>query len=281
MSLAKYCYFNGSVVEFDAVKINPYDLGFMRGYGIFDAMRTTDGKLFCLDEHWNKFENSAQELSLNLTITKDEFEKIVLELGERNNLKELAIKTILTGGVPLKGLLRSDKSTFLILVDDLNSLVVSDDAYVQGWKIISLEHQRFLPEIKTLNYLFPIKNQDKKIENDAQEILYTKNDYILECSTSNIFMLKDEVLITPKDDIFQGTVRNLVLAIARKNDIKVEERSISKEEFFKADEVFLSATYKKIIPVVQVDDQVIGSGEIGEKTKELMLLLNDFMKNYS
>lgn len=281
MSLAKCCYFNGSIVEFDAVKINPYDLGFMRGYGIFDAMRTAGGKLFCLDEHWNKFENSAQELNLNLTITKDEFEKIVLELGERNNLKELAIKTILTGGVPPKGLLRSDKSTFLILVDDLNSLVVSDDAYVQGWKIISLEHQRFLPEIKTLNYLFPIKNQDKKIESDAQEILYTKDDHILECSTSNIFMLKDEVLITPKDDIFQGTVRNLVLAIARKNGIKVEERSISKEEFFKADEVFLSATYKKIIPVVQVDDQVIGSGEIGEKTKELMLLLNDFMKNYS
>lgn len=277
----RFCYYNGAIVELGEVKISPYDLGFMRGYGIFDAMRTINGTLFCFDEHWDKFEKSAQDLGLRLPITKDDFREAVDVLLKKNNLNEGAIKTILTGGESDNGFNKLENSTLLILVDDLNKFLVVPEFYEKGWKIIFLESQRFLPEIKTLNYLIPIKNQDNKIARGAQEIVYKKDGKILECSTSNIFMVKDGVVVTPREDIFLGTVRNLVVKIARNNGFEVEERDITMDEFLLADEVFLTATYKKIIPVVDVDGTMVKNGQVGEKTKELMRLLNEFIENYS
>ncbi|MFA6183642.1 MAG: aminotransferase class IV [Parcubacteria group bacterium] len=277
----KYCYYDGEIILIDDVKINPYDIGFMRGYGIFDAMRTTKKVLFCLDEHWNKFEKSAQELDLNIPISKSEFKNIVAILLEKNDLKEAAVKTILTGGKSENGFNKSEKSTILILVDDLDKFTLPEESYEKGWKLISLEYQRHLPKIKTLDYLIPIKNQKEKIKNNAQEIVYKKDGNILECSTSNIFIIRNGTIITPKKNIFLGTIRNLVIDIAEKNGFEVLERNVSVEEFLSAEEIFLTATYKKIMPITNVDGTSVNEGKIGKKTKKLMKLLDEFIKNYS
>ena len=276
-----YCYWNGEFVEVDEIKISPYDLGFMRGYGIFDAMRTKNKKLFCFDEHWDKFEKSATELDLKIGISKEEYKNAVSVLLEKNNLKEAAVKTILTGGESENGFYKSDDVTFLILVDDLEKLSFSNDIYENGWKLISLEFKRYLPEIKTLNYLFPIKNQKEKVNNNAQEIVYKKDGNILECSTSNLFIVREGKIITPLNNVFLGTIRNLVIKLAKDNDFEIEERDVSVEEFFSAQEVFITATYKKIIPIVNVDGVLIGEGKVGDKTKKLMNLLDEFIKNYA
>ncbi|HBI16609.1 MAG: hypothetical protein UR60_C0001G0009 [Candidatus Moranbacteria bacterium GW2011_GWF2_34_56] len=276
-----YCYWNGEFAKVDEIKISPYDLGFMRGYGIFDAMRTKNKKLFCFDEHWDKFEKSATELDLKIGISKEEYKNAVSVLLEKNNLKEAAVKTILTGGESENGFYKSDDVTFLILVDDLEKLSFSNDIYENGWKLISLEFKRYLPEIKTLNYLFPIKNQKEKVNNNAQEIVYKKDGNILECSTSNLFIVREGKIITPLNNVFLGTIRNLVIKLAKDNDFEIEERDVSVEEFFSAQEVFITATYKKIIPIVNVDGVLIGEGKVGDKTKKLMNLLDEFIKNYA
>lgn len=277
----EFCYFNGETVRFSDIKISPYDLAFVRGYGIFDAMRTVNGIPFCFNEHWEKFKKSAQELDLMLPIDEGEFRGIIKELQEKNNLKDIAIKTILTGGESENGFNRSDKPTFLILVSDLKNLIIPDNQYEKGWKLVSLDYQRCLPEIKNLNYLIPLKNQKIKIDAGAQEIVYKSNGNVLECSTSNIFAIKDGVIIAPKNNIFLGTTRNLVIDLALKDKFRVVERDLSVEEFFGADEVFLTATYKKIMPVVMVDGKKIGDGKVGNLTKKLIDVLDEFIKNYS
>ena len=278
----KYCYYDGKVVELNEVKISPYDLGFMRGYGIFDAMRTANGALFCFNEHWNKFEKSTRELGLKIPISQEEFKNVVDVLLEKNNLKEAAIKTILTGGKSDNGFYKSeDKETFLILVDDLDKFAVAEEFYKKGWKLISLEYQRYLPEIKSLNYLAPIKNQKEKTNSNAQEIVYKKDGNILECSTSNLFIVKDGIIVTPQKNIFLGTVRNLVIDIAKSNNFILEERNIAIDELLSAEEVFVTATYKKIVPVINVDNVMIGNGKVGDVTNKLIELLNELIKNYA
>ncbi|KKP67740.1 MAG: Aminotransferase class IV [Candidatus Moranbacteria bacterium GW2011_GWE1_35_17] len=278
----KYCYYDGKVVELNEVKISPYDLGFMRGYGIFDAMRTANRALFCFNEHWNKFEKSTRELGLKIPISQEEFKNVVDVLLEKNNLKEAAIKTILTGGKSDNGFYKSeDKETFLILVDDLDKFAVAEEFYKKGWKLISLEYQRYLPEIKSLNYLAPIKNQKEKTNSNAQEIVYKKDGNILECSTSNLFIVKDGIIVTPQKNIFLGTVRNLVIDIAKSNNFILEERNIAIDELLSAEEVFVTATYKKIVPVINVDNVMIGNGKVGDVTNKLIELLNELIKNYA
>jgi D-amino acid aminotransferase len=277
----KYCYWNGKLVYLDEVKISPYDLGFVRGYGIFDAMRTANGKLFCFSQHWKKIKKSANELEIKLPIGKNKFKKAGEVLLEKNKIKEGAVKTILTAGKSENGFIRGDGSTLIILVDELKNFLMADDFYKNGCKLITLNFQRQWPEIKNLNYLIPIKNQKEKIKNNAQEILYKKNGKILECSTSNIFIVKNNVIITPKKNIFLGTMRDLVIDLAQKNNFKVREQAINESDLFLAEEVFLTATYKKIVPVVNVDGGIIGKGRVGFQTKKLMQLLDNFIKDWS
>jgi len=276
-----FCYFNGETVKFSEIKISPFDLGFVRGYGIFDALRTTaNGAPFCLREHWEKLEKSARELCLNLPISQNDFEKIILELLKINNLKEAAVKTILTGGQSSNGFKSAEGFTFLIIASDLQDFSLQDLVYQEGVKIISHEHQRFLPEIKHLNYLIPLSLRKIKEEKSAFEILYKKDGKILECSTSNIFLVKDNCLITAQEKVFKGTTRNLTLELARKNGLKTEERAIDFSEIETADEIFLTATYKKIVPVVQIDEIKIGNGQAEKTTKTVMDLLDEFLANY-
>jgi len=276
-----FCYFNGDIIRFNEIVISPYDLGFVRGYGIFDAMRTANGIPFCFNEHWSKLELSAKNLGLRIPVSKLEFKEIINILFKKNNFKEMAIKTVLTGGESENGFTRANMPTFMIIVDELDKFCASQDLYKFGCKVIFCEYQRFLPEIKTLNYLEPLRIQVQRDKENAQEILYKKDGNVLECSTSNIFMVKDGKLITPLKDVFLGTMRNLIIEIAKKNDIQVEEREISLVEFLEADEIFLAATYKKIIPVTNIDGNILRGKVIGKTTTKLMRLVNEFIESYA
>lgn len=111
-------------------------------------------------------------------------------------------------------------------------------------------------------------------KNKAGEILYILNDYVFECSTSNIFMIKGNTLITPKIGVLMGVTRGFVVNFAGKV-MKVVERDIKFSELVKADEVFITATTKQIMPVVKIDDFVIKNGKVGKKTIELQKIFND------
>lgn len=276
-----WCYFNGEIIRFNEIKISPYDLGFVRGYGIFDAMRTANGHPFCFDEHWDKLLSSSSCLNLKIPVTKIEFREIIQTLLEKNNFKEMAIKTILTGGESANGFTKSDNPTFLVIVDDLGSFLQPSEVYTKGCKVISCQYQRTFPEIKNLDYLKILSMQSLKSGEGALEVVYKSNGNFLECSTSNIFMVKNGVIITPKEKIFPGSTRNLVINLARKNNFSVEERNVSEAEFYQADEIFITATYKKIIPVVKVDNVLINEEKIGDTTRNMISLLDDFIANYS
>lgn len=112
--------------------------------------------------------------------------------------------------------------------------------------------------------------QKRKREEKAIEILYTYQDLILEASTSNIFIIKDKTLYTPKENILKGITRKLIIDSAKKLKYQVQEKEISIKELLAADEVFLSATNKKVLPIVEVDSHKINGGKVGEITKELL-----------
>lgn len=272
----KYCYFNGKITTIDRIKISPYDIGILRGYGVFDVMCTANGKPFLLNEHFRRLNNSARELKLKVPFSKKEFEKIIAQLLKSNNQKEATIRTVLTGGVSADGFSIGNPTCY-ILVEKKHAF--SADAY-GGARLISIENKLRNPKAKaTLNYVEAIKAQKEKKKKKAHEIIYFENGNVLECSTSNVFLVKDHKIITAKDKILNGTTRGLVIKLAAKK-FKVEEREIKTNEIWKSDEVFLVATSKKIVPVIKIDNKKIGHGKPGPITKELMMMYDEFVRNY-
>ena len=272
-----YSYFNGQIKTLDKIRISPYDLGFIRGYGVFDVMRTQNGRPLLLNEHWQRFQNAAKTLNLKIPLGKNEYQGFVKKLLKLNNFSETLIRTILTGGISKDAFSSSGRETFLILAERFKSL--NKEIYEKGISAVTLNFCRELPEIKTTNYLEAIRCQNLKNRRKAFEIIYVKNGEALEASTSNIFIFKKNVLITSKDKILFGITRNLIIKLA-KNLFRIEERKISEKELFNASEVFLTATNKNIVPVVKIDDKKINNGKVGKNAKILMNKLSEFLKRY-
>ncbi|MCX6712308.1 MAG: aminotransferase class IV [Candidatus Vogelbacteria bacterium] len=139
---------------------------------------------------------------------------------------------------------------------------------------------RQFPESKNINYIQAVKLQKEKGKKGAIEVLYKHNGRVLECTRSNFFIVKKGVLITPAKDILKGLTRDKTIQLAKKAKFKVEEREVAEKEVFNADEAFITTTSKKILPIVKIDSQKIGSGQPGPITKELMKLFDDCAKNY-
>lgn len=253
------------------------DLGILRAYGVFDFLKTVNGRPFLWSEHWRRFQNSAKFLGLVVPALESQTLTAVKKLMQKNRRRDAGIRLLLTGGPTPDGL-TIVRPSFGVLIEELHNY--PPKVFKQGAKLITTEFQRPAPQAKTTNYLNVVRLQKYKKRRGAIEILYVSQGKVLECSTSNFFIVKNNVLITPKDDILIGTVRNLVIKLAKQQGIKVEERDASVSELKTADEAFLTATSKDIIPIVRIDNFKINSGKVGEITKKLMQVYNDFVANY-
>ncbi len=276
--MKKYFYLNGKILPTAKPAIFINDLGLLRGYGVFDFLKTYNGKLFELSEHYKRFVNSAKMLDLKVPVSEKQLAEILSKLLKKNNSRDASFRLLLTPGPSDNGLnFGTDKTTFAVLVEDVYDLPAK--LFTHGGKLMTCDYQRMLPESKNLNYIQAVKLQKEKNRKGAIEILYKKEGFITECTTSNFFIFKKGVLITPKDNILGGITRKKVLALA-KHFYPIEVRDLTEKEIFTADEAFLTATNKKVLPIVMIDGKKIGSGKVGEETKKLMNLFADYTNNY-
>ena len=274
--MKKYAYFNGEIILEDNVVISCSDLGFLRGYGIMDAMKTIKGKPFLLKEHFERLKNGAEAMNLNVDLDLRKFSGIVSNLLVKNKFnKDVAIKTVITGGESSNGLKIDGSPTVLITLNSLVTVSPLAELYEKGAKVMTMEFQRSMPKIKTTNYIFALQQQQAREEAKAIEIVYHHKGFVLEGATSNIFIVKDNKIITPSEDILMGTTRNFVIEILKKENIIVNIRKIKLEEILNADEIFITGTFKNVLPIVQVDDIIIGDGHVGAITKNIMKMVGD------
>lgn len=223
-----------------------------------------------MDDHLSRFSHSASRLTLKVPVSKKELRRIIFRLITKNkSLKELSFRIVLTGGETKDGK-TSLRPTFFIIVEPVH--YYPSKVFEKGIKLITLNYCREFPEIKSINYLLAVSQWRNALKKKAAEILYVCQGKVLEGSTSNFFMIKNKVLFTPKSGILEGVTRKIVIKLAKENKIKVREKILSLKEVLKADECFITATDKEIMPVVKIDNHKIGSGRVGSQTKKLMEL---------
>lgn len=269
-----WCNLNGEEIRYADAGLPLKDLGIVRGYGVFDYMRTYNGVPLLLDEHVDRLFNSAKLINLPVPYTKQQISAFVLSLLAKNAWPESHIKIIVTGGPSDDGI-TVDAPSFFILTTPHTPL--PETLFTDGIQVMTHEHLRIFPEAKTLNYVTAIALQKQKRETGAYEIIYTHRGHVLEATTSNVFLVKDGKLITPKRDILDGVTRQAVIRLAQQS-YPVEERHVTTEELLSADEVFLTASNKEVMPVVRIDDTTIGNGKPGPHTHTIREMYMEFVK---
>ncbi|MCP3953086.1 MAG: branched-chain amino acid aminotransferase [Desulfobacterales bacterium] len=260
-------YVDGAFVPSDQAVIPVDDLAVLRGFGVFDLVRTYSGKPFFLYEHIERLRNSAAEIGLHVPWTTPDLVRIVKETLAKNSHPESNIRIVVTGGSSPDFATPQDKPRLLVLVSPLPELPKT--WYSDGVKIITWVTERFKPGVKSINYIPATVALGEARQKGAIEALYLdRQGYVLEGTTSNLFAFLGNTLITPGRDILSGITRQVVLAVAAEH-FEVQIRDISRQELLGADEVFITGTNKGVVPVIQVDDTVIGGGTPGPLTQQL------------
>ncbi|MEI6479097.1 MAG: aminotransferase class IV, partial [bacterium] len=185
----KFCYFDGKIIPIDKARIGLDDLGILRGYGAFDFSRTYNGKLFHIKDQFARFKNSTKSIGLSVPVSQSSFEEILYKLLKKNKLKDASFRAVVTGGPSSSDMISGNKPIFYILVEPAYSLPSS--FYKNGVKLILHEYMRYVPQAKTTNYIEAARLQKEKKRQKAFEILYTSDNKIFECSSSNFFLIKN------------------------------------------------------------------------------------------
>jgi D-alanine transaminase/branched-chain amino acid aminotransferase len=259
-------YLNGDILPSEKAQIHVSDLGLVRGYGIFDFFRAIDGQPIFIEDHLDRFENSARLMGLPIPESRERLREIILEIIRLNPHHLLGVKMIMTGGYSEDGYTPAEKSN-LIVIGKPFEFKPAD----VGMKLMSMEYRREIPEIKTLNYIVPIRAIQQMKAQGADDLLYYRDGKISESSRSNIFIIKNERIITPVDGALFGVTRKHILNFAQKY-FSVEERDVTVQEFWEADEVFTTGSTKRIVAITKTDNQVFSDGKVGRITKKLQEL---------
>ncbi len=279
-------YLNGEFVPKSKAMISVFDHGFLYGDGVFEGIRSYNGRVFRLDQHLKRFYDSARAICLDIKMTPKEMEKVVVETVKVNKLTDSYIRLVASRGPGDLGLApwKCPKATVLCIADKIN--LYPDELYKNGLRIVTVATRRNIPEgvnpnIKSLNYLNNILAKIEAKNSGCEEaLLLNQQGFVAECTGDNIFIVKNGELLTPPAYIgtLDGITKQTVEEIARKLKIPTREAVMTRFDIYNAEECFLTGTAAEIIPVVDVDSRIIGTGKPGKITVKLISEYHKYTK---
>ena len=268
---------NGKMVPREEARISVLDHGFLYGASVYETLRTYGGKPFLLEAHLTRLRESAQGICLNLPFSDSRIEEEVRNTLGANNFPESVLRIIVTCG---EGDLGYDPAlctspSLVLLAYPL--VPPPSEIYEKGVAVSLVSIRRNLssalnPVVKSGNLLNPRLAWIEANRRGAYEALMRNyKGELTECAMSNLFLIKNGELKTPalESGILAGLTRNLVLQVARDQLMNVQETSLFPADLLEADEAFLTATSREIVPVVRCDEKVIGTGCPGPLTRWL------------
>jgi branched-chain amino acid aminotransferase len=278
--MTEYIYYiNGAFIPSSQAALPLNDLGFVRGYGVFDVLRTYGTAPFELRTHLERLQRSAAQIDLPMPWSLEELEQVVYATLARNDARDVTIRVVATGGASANFITPGETPSLLVMLAPVRPY--ADHYYHDGASLITVDLARFLPTVKSLNYISAIMGQQRARAAGAVEALFrTPAGEVVECTTSNLFVLHGDQLVTPEEDVLPGITRQVALDLAE-DLFQVVKRPVRYAELAAASEVFITSTTKEIMPIVRVDDVTIGNGRPGPGTQRLHELFHRYVLAYT
>jgi len=275
--MAPKVWLNGELVERERAVITVFDHGLLYGDGVFEGIRSYNGRVFRLEKHVRRLFDSANGIRLEIPLAPQAVGDAVVATLQANGMKDAYVRVVVTRGEGTLGLdpNRCPKPNLFIITDKI--VLYPQELYENGLEIITASTMRnhpnaVNPRLKSLNYLNNILAKIEAIDAGTLEaVMLNHLGYVAECTGDNIFIVRDGRLFTPPiaAGILEGITRDEILSIARAGGLEVREENLTRQDLYVADECFLTGTAAEVVPVVRIDKRTIGSGKPGPVTKRL------------
>ena len=273
MSIA---YLDGQFLPITEAKVSVLDRGFLFGDGVYEVVPVYAGKLFRFKQHIARLNNSLQAISLPLANSLQDWLDICRQLIEKNQWANASIYLQVTRGAYLErnhDFPADPAPTIFAMVTPLPEIQPKPDSRIlQGITAITAEDIRWKRcDIKAITLLANCMLKQQALECGANDTILVRDGKAFEATSSNLFMVRDGVIITPplSEQLLPGITRDFVLWLAAQHGFLTEQRLIAENELLQADEIWLTSSTKEIRPVARLNDVTIGAGMAGPVWRQM------------
>lgn len=276
-------YVNGKFVPKEEAMVSVFDHGFLYGDGIYETLRSYEGRIFLLGKHLSRLKQSADAISLRLPFSVEKIGELLHEALTVNKLREAYLRIQVSRGAGDIGLdpALCPASSMVIVTKPFKDY--PEELYTEGVAVALVGTRRnhpsaLSPSIKSTNFLNNILAKIESLKTGAYEgIMLNWEGNVAEGTISNIFIVKKGVLLTPSIEtgILEGVTRDLVMHLARKERIPVKETLLKPKDLLDADECFITNTTVEVLPVTRIDSEPVGAGSPGAVTLRLRAAYRD------
>jgi D-alanine transaminase len=273
-------YLNGRYLPLADAKISVMDRGFLFGDGVYEVIPAYNGHLFRPEEHLQRLNNSLRGIRLPLPRSNAQWLDILNPLLNPEEPDQSVYLQITRGAAPKRdhAFPENVEPTVFAMCTPIKYFAGRDD----GVKAITVEDNRWqLCHIKAITLLANVLLRQQAVEQGCTEALLVKNGCVTEGSASNVFAVIDGVLVTPPKDnaILPGITRDVIVEIAQREHIPVDEQAITLEALNAASEIWFTSSTREIMPVVEVDGRNIGGGKPGPLFHRMNALFQQFKRS--
>jgi len=254
-------YLNGEYKLIEEASVNVLDRGFIFGDGVYEVIPIFNRKIFRFNDHIRRLENSLEAIYMNNPLEKKEWHNIFNQLINSSEHPNQSIYLQITRGVSKRDhdVSVADKPTVFAM-----SRPIEKNDFFSGIKAITHEDIRWqYCDIKAITLLPSILLRYKAKQQGAREAILIRKGYVTEGAASNVFVCANGKIVTPPktNHVLAGITRDLVVEILLENNLPLSEESISENTLLAADEIWVTSSTWEIVPVLELDDKSVGTGE--------------------
>lgn len=281
-ALQSIVYLNGNFLPAKDACVSVFDRGFLLGDGVYEVIPFFDNQLFCSKQHLQRLKKSLQGSQLNYLFDEAELLKLIDTLLKKNpdqGPQRMVYLQITRGAGSERSLPFPEnvKPTVFAYCAPFKSL--SQEELNAGASAITVDDIRWQwCYIKAITLLPSVLFTQQAKDKNAKEAILIRNGEAMECTTSNLFIVKDGVIKTPplSPNILAGITRGLIIDLAKKHQLTCQETRITEQELRQADEIWATGSVKEILPITKLDDKPVGTGQVGHVWQNVVRLYNEY-----
>ena len=262
-------------MEEGEAKVSITDKAVWYDFGVYESVKVLQGSVMWPQMHVERFFKSAELIGMNMGEKREEVIRWIGDFASAMGLKDHLIKMCAYGDAD-----KNEKARIFMFA--LGLTFYHDKFYKDGVKVITYQGERHFPNAKSFDILLNfLAYREARGGGAFDALLVDRDGNVREGTSTNLFAVEHGAVVTPlKEDVLEGVTRIHVIELLKENKIPFREERIIAERLKNVDEIFITATSPNVMPVTNVNDQVIRDGKVGEVTKSVMKLYREMQMKF-